>query len=122
MKSSNSFTNVTKVANLYDKLVSQKALMLKSMLKEYSNVFEGLGKFLVQPYQLRLKPDSVLVKHRQRKVSVHLEEGFHEEVTRLVKIDVFAGCAVPNLKLLIFYLFYFNFSLRTKNKLGCQFF
>ena len=31
-------------------------------------------------------------------------------------------CAVPNLKLLVFYSFYFNFSLRTKNKLGCQFF
>ena len=38
------------------------------------------------------------------------------------KIDDTARCVVPNLKLLIFYLFYFNFSLRTKNKLGCQLF
>ena len=36
--------------------------------------------------------------------------------------SLFARCAVPNLKLLVFYSFYFNFSLRTKNKLGCQFF
>ena len=36
--------------------------------------------------------------------------------------DTFARCVVPNLKLLVFYLFYFNFSLRTKNKLGCPFF
>ena len=39
-----------------------------------------------------------------------------------LNIFAIARCVVPNLKLLIFYLFYFNFSLRTKNKLGCQFF
>ena len=30
-----------------------------------------------------------------------------------------ARCAVSNLKLLVFYLFFIDFSLRTKNKLGC---
>ena len=46
----------------------------------YADVFQGLGKFPGEPYKLRLKPDAVPVKHRPRKVPVHLQEAFHEEV------------------------------------------
>ena len=54
----------------------------------YADVFQGLGKFPREPYKLRLKPDAVPAKHRPRKVPVHLQDAFHEEVERLVKIDV----------------------------------
>ena len=46
----------------------------------YADVFQGLGKFPGKPYKLRLKPDAVPAKHRPRKVPVHLQEAFHEEV------------------------------------------
>ena len=46
----------------------------------YGDVFQGLGKFPGEPYKLRLKPDAVPVKHRPRKVPVHLQDAFHEEV------------------------------------------
>ena len=46
----------------------------------YADVFQGLGKFPGEPYKLRLKPDAVPAKHRLRKVPVHLQEAFHEEV------------------------------------------
>ena len=46
----------------------------------YADVFQGLGKFPGDPYKLRLKPDAVPAKHRPRKVPVHLEDAFHEEV------------------------------------------
>ena len=46
----------------------------------YADVFQGLGKFPGEPYKLRLKPDAVPVKHRSRKVPVHLQDAFHEEV------------------------------------------
>ena len=46
----------------------------------YADVFQGLGKFPGEPYKLRLKPDAVPVKHRPRKVPVHLQDTFHEEV------------------------------------------
>ena len=46
----------------------------------YADVFQGLGKFPGEPYKLRLKPDAVLAKHRPRKVPVHLQDAFHEEV------------------------------------------
>ena len=46
----------------------------------YADIFQGLGKFPGEPYKLRLKPDAVPAKHRPRKVPVHLQEAFHEEV------------------------------------------
>ena len=46
----------------------------------YADIFQGLGKFPGDPYKLRLKPDAVPAKHRPRKVPVHLQEAFHEEV------------------------------------------
>ena len=46
----------------------------------YEDVFQGLGKFPGKPYKLRLKPDAVPAKHRPRKVPVHLQDAFHEEV------------------------------------------
>ena len=46
----------------------------------YADVFQGLGKFPGEPYKMRLKPDAVPVKHRPRKVPVHLQDAFHEEV------------------------------------------
>ena len=46
----------------------------------YADIFKGLGKFPGEPYKLRLKPDAVPAKHRPRKVPVHLQDAFHEEV------------------------------------------
>ena len=61
----------------------------------YADVFQGLGKFPGEPYKLRLKPDAVPAKHRPRKVPVHLQDAFHEEVERLVKIDVLKKVTEP---------------------------
>ena len=61
----------------------------------YADVFQSLGKFPGEPYKLRLKPDAVPAKHRPRKVPVHLQEAFHEEVERLVKIDVLEPVTEP---------------------------
>ena len=46
----------------------------------YADVFQGLGKFPGEPYKLRFKPDAVPAKHRPRKVPVHLQDAFHEEL------------------------------------------
>ena len=61
----------------------------------YADVFQGLGKFPGEPYKLRLKPDAVPVKHRPRRVPVHLQDAFHEEIERLVKIDVLEKVTEP---------------------------
>ena len=46
----------------------------------YADIFQGLGEFRGDPYKLRLKTDAVPAKHRPRKVPVHLQDAFHEEV------------------------------------------
>ena len=55
-------------------------LTKESVTSVYSDVFQGLGKFPGDPYKLRLKPNSSPARHKPRKVPVHLQEAFHEEV------------------------------------------
>ena len=67
---------------------TETTLTKESVLKNYSDIFQGLGKFPGDPYKLRLKPDSTPAKHRPQKVPLHLQDAFHEEIKRLVEIDV----------------------------------
>ena len=55
---------------------------------QFADVFTGLGKFPGPPYELKLKPNAVPAKHRPRKVPVHLQSAFHEEVKCLVAQDI----------------------------------
>ena len=54
--------------------------------KRYSDVFLSLSK----PYKSHrsIKPNSTPAKHRSRKVPLHLELTFHDEVIKLLKKDV----------------------------------
>ena len=54
--------------------------LTQEKVSTYADVFQGLGKFPGDPYKLKLKPDAVPAKHRPRKVPVHLQDAFHEEV------------------------------------------
>ena len=60
--------------------ITDLPLTQEKLESTYADVFQGLGKFPGEPYKLRLKPDAVPAKHRPRKVPVHLQEAFHEEV------------------------------------------
>ena len=73
--------------NLNEKVNLSCALTEDFIKNEYSDVFEGLGRFPVEPYKLKLKPDCTPTKHRPRRVPVYQEEAFHEEIHRLCKID-----------------------------------
>ena len=75
--------------------ISDLPLTQEKVETTYADVFQGLGKFPGDPYKLRLKPDAVPAKHRPRKVPVHLQDAFHEEVERLVKIDVLDKVTEP---------------------------
>ena len=74
---------------------TETPLTKESVLKNYSDIFQGLGTFPGEPYKLRLKPDSTPAKHRPRKVPLHLQDAFHEEVKRLVQIDVLEPVSEP---------------------------
>ena len=67
-------------SNNHSLSVADLPLTQEKVESTYADVFQGLGKFPGDPYNLRLKPDAVPAKHRPEKVPVHLQEAFHEEV------------------------------------------
>ena len=65
--------------------VSRLPLTKQDILSQYSNCFEGIGHFPGDPYKFHLKPDHKPARHAPRKVPVHLETVFKEEINSLVK-------------------------------------
>ena len=65
--------------------VSRFPLTKQEILSQYSSCFEGIGHFPGDPCKFHLKPDYKLARHAPRKVSVHLEAAFKEEIDSLVK-------------------------------------
>ena len=57
----------------------------QDILSQYSGCFEGIGCFPGNPYKFHLKPDYKPARHAPRKVPVHLEAAFKEEIDSLVK-------------------------------------
>ena len=65
--------------------VNRFPLTKQEILSQYSSCFEGIGCFPGDPYRFHLKPDHKLARHAPRKVPVHLEAAFKEEIESLVK-------------------------------------
>ena len=67
-------------SNYHSLSIADLPLTQDKVESTYADVFQGLSKFPGDPYKLRLKPDAVPAKHRPRRVPVHLQDAFHEEV------------------------------------------
>ena len=65
--------------------VSRLPLTKQDILSQYSSCFEGIGHFPGDLYKFHLKPDYKPAWHAPRKVPVHLETAFNEEIESLVK-------------------------------------
>ena len=65
--------------------VSRLPLTKQDILSQYSGCFEGIGHFSGDRYKFHLKPDHKPARHAPRKVPVHLETAFKEEIESLVK-------------------------------------
>ena len=65
--------------------VSRFPLTKQDILSQYSSYFEGIGHFPGDPYRFHLKPDYKPARHAPRKVPVHLEAAFKEEIDSLVR-------------------------------------
>ena len=64
--------------------MSRFPLTKQEILSQYSGCFEGIGRFPGDPYKFHLKPDYKPARHAPRKVPVHLEKAFKEEIDSLV--------------------------------------
>ena len=50
--------------------------------------FKGMGHFPGEPYKFHLKPEHKPPRHAPRKVPIHLEAAFKEEIDSLVKLGI----------------------------------
>ena len=64
--------------------VSRLPLTKQDILSQYSGCFEGIGHFPGDLYKFHLKPDHKPARHAPRKVPVHFETAFKEEIESLV--------------------------------------
>ena len=65
--------------------VSRIPLTKQDILSQYSSCFEGIGHCPGDLYKFHLMPDHKPAQHAPRKVPVHLESAFKEEIESLVK-------------------------------------
>ena len=68
--------------------VNRFPLMKQDILSQYSSCFEGIGHFPGDPYKFHLKPEHKPARHAPRKVPIHLESAFKEEIESLVKLGI----------------------------------
>ena len=63
-------------------------LMKQDILSHYSSCFEGIGHFPGEPYKFHLKHEHKPARHVPRKVPIHLEDAFKEEIKSLVELGI----------------------------------
>ena len=68
--------------------VNRLPLMKQDILSQYSSCFESIGCFPGKPYKFHLKPEHKPAQHAPRKVPIHLESAFKEEIEALVKLEI----------------------------------
>ena len=68
--------------------VNRLPLTKQGILSHYSGCFEGIGYFPGDPYKFHLKPEHKPARHAPRKVPIHLEAAFKEEIESLVKLGI----------------------------------
>ena len=68
--------------------VNRLPLTKQDILSQYSSCFKGIGCFPGDPYKFHLKPEYKPACHAPRKVPIHLESAFKEEIESLVKLGI----------------------------------
>ena len=68
--------------------VNRLPLTKQDILSCYSGCFEGIGQCLGELYKFHLKPEHKPARHAPRKVPIHLEDAFKEEIKSLVELGI----------------------------------
>ena len=68
--------------------VNRLPLMKQDILSHYSGCFKGIGCFPGDPYKFHLKHEHKPARHAPRKVPIHLEDAFKEEIKSLVELGI----------------------------------
>ena len=60
----------------------------QDILETYADVFTRIGKFPGLSYKFQLKPNAKPARHAPRKVPIHLQDMFHEEIRNLEALGI----------------------------------
>ena len=63
-------------------------LTKQDILETYADIFTGIGKFPGLPYKFQFKPNAKPTGHEPRKVPIHLQDSFHEEIRNLEQLGI----------------------------------
>ena len=63
-------------------------LTKQDILETYANVFTRIGKFPGLPYKFQIKPNAKPTRHAPRKVPIHLQDAFHEDIRNLEALGI----------------------------------
>ena len=63
-------------------------LMKQQILSHYSGCFEGIEQFPGEMYKLQLKSEHNPARHAPRKVQIHLEKSFKQEINSLAELGI----------------------------------
>ena len=63
-------------------------LTKQDILSYYSGCFEDIGHFSGDPYKFNLKPEHKPARHAPRRVPIHPEDAFKEEIKPLVELGI----------------------------------
>ena len=63
-------------------------LTKQDILSHYSGGFEGIGCIPGELYKFHLKPEHKPARHAPRKVPIHVEAAFKEEIESLMKSEI----------------------------------
>ena len=74
--------------SLYKEQLQGIPLKKQDILRVYSDVFTGIGKFPGPPYKFQLKPNGKPARHALRHVPIHLQEAFHKEIRNLEHLGI----------------------------------
>ena len=60
----------------------------QDILETYADGFTRIGKFPGLPYEFQFKPNAKPARHATRKVPIHLQDAFHEEIRNLEALGI----------------------------------
>ena len=73
--------------SILERQLQGSPLTKQDILDTYSNIFTRIGKFPGLPYKFQLKPNAKPARHAPRKVPIHLQDAFHEEIRNLEQTE-----------------------------------
>ena len=83
-------SNNSHKCSILERQLQGSPLTKQDILDIYSDVFTRIGKFPGLPYKFQLKPNAKPTRHSPRKVPIHLQDTFHNEIRNLQQLGILA--------------------------------